>query len=77
MHVFPANCLQISYETVCGCLHQLQKGKQAKKKKADRKKYNLSHFVVTDHSRIHVLKYFFTIYYMPSAVLPTGGYTSK
>lgn len=79
MHVFPANCLQISYETECVVVYINYKkaNKQKKKKKTDRKKYNLSHFIVTDHSLIHVLKYFFNIYHMPGAVLPTGGYTSK
>lgn len=39
------------------------------KKNVDQKKYNLSHFILTDHSLIHLLKYLFNIYHMPGIVL--------
>lgn len=44
------------------------------KHKADQKKYNLSHFLLTDHSLIHLLKYLFNIYHMPGPVLRAGRY---
>jgi hypothetical protein len=42
---------------------------QTSKKSEDQKKYNLSHFLLTECSLIHLLKYLFNICHMPRIAL--------
>lgn len=48
---------------------------QTSKKNEDQKKYNPSHFLLTDHSVIHLLKYLFNICHMPRTVLLAQRHT--
>lgn len=47
---------------------------QTSKKNEDQKKYNLSHFLLTHHSVIHLLKYLFNICHMARTVLQARRY---